>query len=200
MIVLMRHARTEGGEGRCIGRTPIPLSDEGRRQSVCIAEALHNAGFARLCCSPSRRALDTISPLAERIDSGVDILPALDEIDMGEWDGLLFDDVRSRYADLYGERGKSFADFRPPNGENFNDVAERAVSVLKDLASGPQSVIAVTHAGVLRAVQCRLTGHPMDDLFHFKPEYGCCTLLESENGELRFVKENVLPQALFHFL
>ncbi len=99
-----------GKAGASVGRR-YRFPTRGRRQSVCIAEALYNAGFARLCCSPSRRALDTISPLAERIDSGVDILPALDEIDMGEWDGLLFDDVRSRYADLYGERGRALRIF-----------------------------------------------------------------------------------------
>ena len=199
MIVLMRHARTEGGEGRCIGRTPLDLSEAGREQAARAAASLAGCGFARLCSSPARRAVDTLRPLAERLHLEPELMPGLDEIDMGEWDGLPFDEIRERDPGAYAERGRAFAAFRPPGGESFADVAQRAMAALLSLAAGPQPVLAVTHAGVIRAALCRLTGHPLDDLFHFSPEHAVCTVVRSDPEGLRLVGAGV-PPAMVHTL
>ena len=176
-LLLLRHAETEGGEGRCIGRTPLELSARGREQAEELAGALEALRPARLCSSPARRALDTAAPLAQRMGLGVVAVPGLDELDMGQWDGLEFDDIRARWPQAYADRGLRFATFRPPGGESFADAADRACDALRDLAQGPLPVVAVTHAGVIRAVLCRLTGHSLDDPFHFRPGYARCAAL-----------------------
>ena len=200
MIVLMRHARTEGGEGRCIGRTPLDLSETGREQAARAAADLARCGFARLCASPARRAVDTLRPLAERLHMEPELMPGLDEIDMGEWDGLSFGEIRERDPGAYAERGRAFAEFRPPGGESFADVAGRAMTVLGKLAEGPQPVLAVTHAGVIRAVLCRLTGHPLDDLFHFSPDYAACTVIRAESEGLRLIGTGSAPAVVHNLL
>lgn len=193
MIVLMRHGQTVQAKGRCIGRTDIPLSDEGRAQARQAAEALAGIGFARLCASPAGRARDTLAPLADTEGLGADILFDLDEINMGTWDGLSFNDIRARFPDDYVERGIHFGDFRPPGGESFNDVADRAMAALDELASGPGPVLVVTHAGVIRSVLCRVTGHPMDNLFRFAPGHCQCTVLVSAGAGLELAAESVSP-------
>lgn len=182
MIVLLRHGRTGGGKGRCVGRTDLRLSPEGLAQAEALSEGLGAVRFARLCSSPAGRARDTIGPLAARLGLDVEILPALDEIDMGAWDGLAFDDIRARFPEEYAARGREFGRFRAPGGESFRDVAERAMGALGELADGPLPVLAATHAGVIRAVLCRVTGHPLDGLFRFRPGYGRCTVLRTDGG------------------
>ncbi|EGB13368.1 Phosphoglycerate mutase [Pseudodesulfovibrio mercurii] len=182
MIVLLRHARTEGGRGMCVGRTPLLLSPEGHVQALDLAGCFVEIPWARLCSSPARRARETLSPLAARLGRVVDILPALDEIDMGAWDGLPFEVLRERFPEAYAARGQGLGRFRVPGGESFADVADRAMAVLEELARGPQPVLAATHAGVLRAVRCRLTGHPLDDLFRFTPGNAQCTVLGTDGG------------------
>lgn len=194
MIVLMRHAHTDAGAGRCIGRTDVPLSAEGARQAADLAEILGGCAFSRLCSSPSGRARDTLAPLASHRGVETEILSGLDEIDMGAWDGLSFDEIRARFPADYARRGASFGDFRPSGGESFNDAANRAMQVLSALASGPQHVLAVTHAGVVRAILCRLTGHDMNDPFQFKPFHVGCTVLAA-NG-LDVVETGVEPGLL----
>lgn len=196
MIVLTRHAQTTGGTGRCIGQTPLPLSDTGVAQTYSLADTLCDAGFVRLCTSPSLRAIATITPLADRLDMAPDIIPELNEINMGTWDGLPFEDIRSRFSKAYTERGTRFDDFRPPNGESFNDVADRALTALNWLATGPQPVFVVAHAGVIRSVLCRVTNHPMDDLFHFTPSHAHCTLLEPTPKGLKLIATEVSPAEL----
>ena len=196
MIVLMRHAQTKGGHGRCVGRTRLPLSEEGRKQAMLVADLLSQVGSFRLCSSPSRRSLDTIAPLAEKWSQSVDVFPGLDEIDMGSWDGLAFDAIQQMYPEQYEERGKRFASFCAPGGESFSQVADRAFSVLEELAAGPLPVLVMTHAGVIRALVCRLTGHSMDDLFHFKSDNMHCYAFTPTDKGLRPTAMNVPLEGL----
>ena len=196
MIVLMRHALVLDGDGRCIGRTDLPLSGDGRKQAHGLAELFHDIGFARFCSSPARRALDTIAPLAGACEMRVDLCPGLREIDMGDWDGLTFDDIRARFPDEYAARAVRFGTYRVRGGESFAEVADRAMAVLAELAGEPRPVLAATHAGVIRAVLCRLTGHPMDDLFHFQPRHLDCTVIGPGRGGLALVASPVRPRDL----
>ncbi|BCS88055.1 histidine phosphatase family protein [Pseudodesulfovibrio sediminis] len=194
MILLARHAQTVGGKGRCIGRTALPLSDIGKEQAKHMAEALVHIPLRRLCTSPSQRALDTIAPLARRLDTMPEVHHQLDEIDMGEWDGVPFDDIQKDYPEAYAKRGMDFSGFQPPNGESFNQVAERAMAVLNALAQGPRPVLAVTHAGVIRSVLCRLMQHTLDDLFNFKPAHACMTIIWRGPTGLEIIETNVAPE------
>jgi len=200
MIVLMRHAESEGGAGRCIGRTVLPLSDRGRERAEEAARSLAGLGLVRLCSSPAQRALETLAPLAGRMRLKPEVLPDLDEIDMGEWDGLPFAEVRERFPDAYAARGRNFAGFKAPGGESFADVADRAMSALDRLAKGPRPVLAVTHAGFIRTVLCRLLGHPLDDLFYFKTEFASCTVIAGSPGEFQVVGTGLAPTLLLPIL
>ena len=199
MIVLARHGHTDAGN-RCVGRTDVPLSVTGQEQAAHLAEVLAGAGFVRLCSSPSTRAVDTLAPLAARLGMVPDRIPGLDEIDMGLWDGLSFDELRTRFPEEYAARAGNFGDFRTPGGESFNDVADRAMAVLARLAAGPQPLFAVSHAGVIRAVLCRVTGCPMNELFRFRPVHAQCTLLSPENGRLALVETGLEPEAALRIL
>lgn len=193
MIVLMRHAKVTLDSGQCIGRTPIPLSGVGVRQAEDLVTSLRDAGLKRLCSSPSDRAMKTIEPLSQATNMPVEIMADLDEINMGTWDGLSFDEIRAKYPDEYVERGKRFDIFRPPHGESFNDVAERAIAALTLISFGPRPVLVMTHIGLIRAVQCRLAGYSMDKLFNFSPANTECTLLTSVQGQLQLVETDVHP-------
>ncbi|MGE4423050.1 MAG: histidine phosphatase family protein [Pseudodesulfovibrio sp.] len=199
MIVLLRHGWTEGGKGRCVGRTPLPLSPEGRAQALDLVDALGAIPFARLCSSPAGRAQDTLAPLAERLGLEVETLPALDEIDMGAWDGLSFDEIRARFPEEYASRGQRLGSYRAPGGESFADVAGRAMATLAELAEGPQPVLAATHAGVIRSVLCRVTGHPLDGLFRFSPGCGRCTVLRT-GATFELVADDVFARSVRELL
>jgi broad specificity phosphatase PhoE len=49
-----------------------PLSRRGRKQAAAIADHLAGVGLARLVSSPSQRCVQTLEPLAERLDLRVD--------------------------------------------------------------------------------------------------------------------------------
>jgi len=199
MIILLRHGRIEDGKGRCVGRTDMHLSSDGLAQARELADELAALPFTRLCSSPAGRAQATMGPLAARLGLQVELLPALDEIDMGEWDGLDFDTIRRRFPEEYAARGKRLGRYRVPGGESFEDVAQRAMEALGELARGAQPVLAVTHAGVIRSVLCRVTGHPLDGLFRFTPGYARCTLLRGD-GTFELVANDVFARTVRELL
>lgn len=200
MIVLMRHARTTGGRGRCIGRTPLPLSAAGVAQAQGLVQSLGPIDFKALYSSPSTRALETLAPLASYLDFDVTVVPALDEIDMGQWEGRAFETICEDDPVGYERRGRQFATFRPPDGECFNDVADRALAALAAFPVGPAPVLALTHAGVIRSILCRLTNHPMDDLFHFTPQHTWCCVLGQTDAGLQVLAEDLPPDRVHTLL
>ncbi|WP_316901090.1 histidine phosphatase family protein [Pseudodesulfovibrio indicus] len=193
MIILLRHAVTDVAPGTCIGRTPTRLSPQGEAQARELAGSFAEVGVVRICSSPATRAMDTVSPLAERLGLPVETWPALDEIDMGAWDGLPFETIRRDHPDGYARRGREFASFHAPGGESFEEVAERAMGAMRRLAGGAMPVLAATHAGVIRAVLCRVTGHPLGDLFHFRPGHCRCTVLGFVAGGFGVLAPSVSP-------
>ncbi len=179
MIVLMRHARTEGGKGRYIGTTDLALSKYGRKQAVVLSESLKGLPFKSLWTSPLGRARDTAAPIAAGLGLSLETMPGLAEISLGQWEGRTFEEVERDDPKGYEARGLNFADFRPPGGESFADVGQRALEACARMAACPMPCLAVTHAGVIRVLLCRILGLPLNELFTFTPLNTCSTVLKS---------------------
>nr|WP_243545755.1 histidine phosphatase family protein [Pseudodesulfovibrio tunisiensis] len=119
MIVLVRHGHALGGKGHCIGRTDIPLSEQGREQARVLADSFGVADFQAVWSSPLSRAWDTAAPVCERLGLACRKHEGLSEIDMGDWDGCAFADIRARHSAEYEARGQDFSGFRISGGESF---------------------------------------------------------------------------------
>lgn len=82
MLYLVRHAKA-GSRSDWVGDDRLrPLSNKGRRQADALAERLGPLATGELISSPYLRCVETLQPLAERIDSAVRADPRLGE-DMG---------------------------------------------------------------------------------------------------------------------
>lgn len=128
--------------------------------------------------------LDRCRQTAELACPGHDIIadPRLNEIDMGAWDGHPFDYIRQIRPQAFDERGRRIDTFRPPDGESFEDVSDRAFPLLEDLPTKPGSrTLLVTHAGVMRVLLCRIQGLPLKALFSIRLEYGQLFLISVDN-------------------
>ena len=70
------------------------------------------------------------------------------EIDFGDWEGILWDDINKNELDLWMDK---FVTNPPPNGESFNQMFTR-VSNLIDMLRNKKvdKVLIITHAGVIR--------------------------------------------------
>ena len=184
-LMMLRHA-AHALVGRALaGRMPgLGLSDEGRAQARRLAQALRGAGrIDVLCSSPQQRTRETAGPIAEALGLAVQVAPEFDEIDFGDWTGLSFEDVRARDA----SRWQQWVDQRSracvPGGEAFAQVARRVQAGIERLhREYPEgTVLAVSHADVIKAAVALHLGLSLDLLERF--EVGCGTLSVLEVGD-----------------
>jgi probable phosphoglycerate mutase len=163
IVAFLRHGSTAwNDEARMQGRRDIPLSDRGRAE----VESWRTAGrLDRLVrsgtpwySSPLRRAIETaeiLSGARPRCDA------ALIEMDWGEWEGLRLSELRDRYGAEFARNEAAGLDFQPDGGESPRQVRVRVVRWLAATALAHDSIVAVTHKGVLRAVLSAATGWDM---------------------------------------
>ena len=156
-IALIRHGPTEwNAQKRVQGSVDTPLSQAGIAKMSAL---LPPAGFdgATAYCSPKRRARQT----AALLGLADPILDArLVEQNWGEWEGLTRAEMLARDgADAFDKAGRGLA-FRPPGGESTAEVHARVKNFFAAIAQSGD-VVAVSHAGVLRAAYALATGWDM---------------------------------------
>jgi probable phosphoglycerate mutase len=183
MIYLVRHGETVLNKGICIGQTDISLAEEGvayvSQKTLPQLLALQPEN-PRIIASPLRRTMQTAEILDSELRVGIETEPALKEINMGKWDGLPFSYIRKNWPEAYKQRGEDFAHFRTPKGESFFDVQQRVLEAVLPLCRAPESLILVTHAGVIRTLLCAANQTPLQELFTYKPATGSITLLHKQ--------------------
>jgi len=160
------------------------LSDTGRSQALSWRTALEHVAFRRIYCSDLVRAQLTAEILATGSPRSVTILPELREINLGQWDGLTAEQVKTKFPGEWEKRGANFAEYRPAGGESFADLSNRVVPVFADISdTSDDAVVVIGHAGVNRVMLCHVLGMPIANLFRIRQDYGALNIIE-RSGDL----------------
>ena len=159
----IRHGQTVANlERRWWGRGESPLSDEGRRQALALAQV--GGAYDAFASSPSARARDTAVAVA-RDSEAVQIVDDLAELNFGEWEGLTGAEARDADPEAFRrifEEGRD--EPRGRTGESFAGAGERFESAAAKLAANGAGTVGVfTHGGVTRAYVARLLGIPFSN-------------------------------------
>ena len=169
---LIRHGQTDWNiAGRYQGQTDIPLNEKGREQAHLLACQLKGQTFAAIYSSNLKRASETAEIIAACLHLSVTIEPRLREINQGEWEGQLVDDIKTQYAELWQMRRDS-ALVRPPGGETVSEVARRVAAALDFISNvhSDANVLIVSHGLALATVMCRVNGIPIGQAYSVIPE------------------------------
>jgi probable phosphoglycerate mutase len=146
-VYLARHGETEWSLSKQhTGRTDIPLTENGRRQSERLRTLFAARPVDRVFTSPLSRAVDT-SRLAgfEQAEATDDLL----ELDYGEYEGRTTADIRKERPDWYLWRDGT------PGGETPAQVAERVGRLIDRLRHEGVDVALFAHGHLLRALTAR---------------------------------------------
>lgn len=193
-IALLRHAETEWNVARRIqGRGDSPLTREGERSARVWARHLESFGFCALYASPLPRTVRTASILGERLGLDPVAEPGLIEQAFGPWEGENVEALRQ--CGVLGPVEALGWAFAAPGCEDRAVVLGRAWDTLLRLAARHegQSILAVTHEGVIRAVLYALLGR---DYLPCEPKIltpRALHVLRAENGCLKLDEWNLTP-------
>ena len=180
-VYLVRHGLPDfpGGARMCLGITDIPLSPEGLSQANRMASVL--PPVTAVFSSPLTRAVQT----AQAIRPEVTVLPGLRELDLGEWDGLTFSEIRQRYPALYAARANDLT-LMPPGAESTADGLARFASAMEKAArNSPGDLAVVTHSGIAALFLQAVTGS------WYKPQY--CEIISLFWDQYGFYQQEEFP-------
>lgn len=170
-VYLIRHGLPDfpGGKRMCLGSTDISLGEAGLAQASDMAKRL--PCVTAVFSSPLSRAVQTARAIGEPV-----IIHDLRELYMGQWDGLTFDEIRTRYPELYAARGTD-PTIPPPGKEPDEAGAARFSAAMARAANtAPGDFAAVAHGGVISLFLKKISGT------RYKPNYCEIIRLVWKNG------------------
>lgn len=195
-LFVVRHGTTTMNvENRYRGRCDVPLDAQGYQDAVDAARQLSGAGLTAVYCGPLRRTIATAQIIADeaRIPD-LRILHGLNNVDYGAWEAMT-----SSEAAMYDPQAFELYRTSPsraacPMGERLRDAQTRMIQALELIGSrhAGQTVVAVTHAVMIRLAVARLTGIEGEEwripvgrgsLTQFEVEDGRITLAELPEGD-----------------
>ncbi|WP_374435489.1 histidine phosphatase family protein [Inhella sp.] len=154
-LCLVRHGETDWNRAqRLQGWTDVPLNAEGRVQALAAAQELAGERFDAIYSSPLQRARATAEALAQPHGHALQLDERLRERHLGELQGLLKPEIEQRHPELARLMQQRRPSYAPPGGETLAQFRARVEAWLADLvqAHGGQTVLAVSHGGVLDLV------------------------------------------------
>lgn len=174
-LFLARHGQTDSNEiGRYQGWGTRPLTDHGRDQAREQARYLAKTDVSALYTSPLVRARQTADIIASAGSLEPEEVPAFSELDMGELEGVPFEEGRRRYADFWESWENNVATTRLPNGETVDELQARAWSAVEDIRARhtDETVVVVSHYFTILSVICRSLDISLNSLQRFRIDNG----------------------------
>jgi broad specificity phosphatase PhoE len=167
VLYLVRHGATANNlanppllQGRGVD---LELSDAGRQQASCTAKLLAGQRLAAIYSSPLLRARQTAEIIATPHDLEVQLVSAIEEVDVGQWEGRSWKEISQSEPERFRQFIADSANHGYRGGENMTQVLERTAPVLDALMRqhlGTQIAV-IAHNVVNRVYVARLLGIPI---------------------------------------
>ena len=152
---LIRHSLTLWNEEKRIqGLQNSPLSKSGRRMAEAWGHELRKLHWHRILTSDLGRSQETAELINQELQLQIHVEPLLREQDWGQWSGLTFPQLFSRFGTKVRQQEAAGWDFRPPNGESRKEVLERALQALRNAGDKwpGQDILIVCHEGIIKTL------------------------------------------------
>lgn len=186
-IYLIRHGEPELGNKKpvCIGQINLPLSDKGIEQARQLKEFFCDKEIDSVFSSSLLRCTQT----AEIISDNIIINKDFREVNVGDWDGMSFEEIKLKYPKEYEARGRDLENYAPNHGESFNTCLQRSrVALQKSIESSEGNIVIAAHAGVNRVLLCWMMNKPLSSMFQLPQPYGCFNIIHYEHSVFNVVE------------
>jgi probable phosphoglycerate mutase len=141
------------------GQHETDLTPLGERQATALGKRLEDVDFDLVFSSPQRRAMKTTQLILGK--RSLPIIPdnALKEILMGDWQGILIEDLMEKYPeeiDLFWHHPEQY---KREGCETYDEVRRRAGQFMeRTAAENPgKTILVVTHGALLKTLYTYLS-------------------------------------------
>ncbi len=181
-IYLIRHTKVKVDSGICYGQSDVALTDKFIPAYKRI-QAQIPTSYATIISSPLQRCLQ----LAEKLNNNQPVMTdkRLMEINFGDWEMQKWDNINQEAVQKWMN---DYVNNAPPNGESFQTLFERCQDFWNEIIITKteqmlQTVIVVTHLGVIRALLAHLLEMPLKKSMCLQTNYGAINKLKYHTDE-----------------
>ncbi len=174
-IYLVRHAEVNLEKGMCYGQYDLEVSPSLDKDAQLISKKLPSK--AQIFSSPLKRC----ASLAKIIFPAQHIThdDRLKELNFGEWEMKKWDEIDKKNLDDWMN---DYVNVRCPDGESYADLYKRVIEFVEDQLHNKESVVIITHAGVIRAILSHFLHIPLERSFRIKVDFGSVTKISLTNS------------------
>lgn len=191
-FLIIRHGFSMGNkEKRFSGQMDVALDHIGLEQANSISKYIaENFKVDAIYSSDLIRAYDTVKPLSETLNLPIKKLFSLREVDVGDWEGKLIEDVKEEFPESFELYRTNPGISRFDGGESYADALERGKLTFEKIAEENQgkTVVVATHGGIIRTLRAAWTNTPLEnikDIPHVPN--ASITIAEYDNGKANLI-------------
>ncbi|MDD2397607.1 MAG: histidine phosphatase family protein [Tissierellia bacterium] len=155
-IYLTRHGETVWNRQRRFqGHKNSELTDKGILAAELLADRIEDIELDYIVSSPLLRAYNTAEIARGNKDVQIIKYDGLKEINLGEFEGMSYVDIKSKHTELLAEIEKDPFNNRYPNGENLQEFYKRVVKVFTEVVDKHRNktTLIVAHGGTLKCIE-----------------------------------------------
>jgi len=182
-IIYVRHAESLWNPiGKYQGRLDPELSERGHKQAELLAKTLKKYNPSALYSSPLKRTYMTAEYISKELNLPIQIDEDIIEIDHGEWSGMLVEEVKEKYPDMFRQWLYEPETIKFPHGETLVDVYNRVKRFQERMLEkhDGETVIAVSHTVPIRASFVAGLDLPLGKFWSFGCDNASYSILDYE--------------------
>jgi len=179
---IVRHGQTNWNIlGKTQGHGNSDLTEKGTEQANELAVSLaKNYKIDYIFSSDLGRAVQTANILGESLGIKVCETPYLREMGFGKWEGLLIDEIKSNYADIYRSWRNEPHLVEIPEGETLHIIKDRVDNFINELNKkyDNKNILLVTHSVTVRVMLLSFLNSSMENIYRIKQDNTALNIVE----------------------
>ncbi|WP_130805340.1 histidine phosphatase family protein [Senegalia massiliensis] len=171
-LILLRHPETIANSKKVyIGQTESKYTDRGRDQFDKIVNNF-DYDVDYIYTSPMTRCKILAKGISEKIDTKLEIIENINELNFGIFENKNYKQVEKLYPNEWRNWIVDYINYAIPEGESLRELYTRVEEFLNILKKKDGKYLLVTHGGVIQTIIALLLDLDIDDRWHFKVSEG----------------------------
>ncbi len=147
IIYITRHGESQFNKTGQLGGNSS-LTDNGKEYAIKLHNLLGKKDL-KIYTSQLERTIQTSKYF--NIDN-IERYSFLNEIDAGIFDGYTYNEILNKCPEDYAARKLDKYNYRYPEGESYDDLKKRVVSIFKCIKNEKKDILIICHNAVLRII------------------------------------------------
>lgn len=177
---IVRHGQTSwNAERRIQGQLESELDPLGVSQAKARGTDFIDMDLRAIYSSSSVRTRQTTKNILGERNEIVTFRDDLREVNLGVWQGQLWEDIEKAHPDMVEAHWKALSSFDVDGAENFREVQARGISAIESIigahknAEPHENILIVSHGAIMKSILCHFASVPLTDM-HTLPSLPNC--------------------------